>query len=42
MKKQDRGVFQYIIMMKQIIKEMEFDNFISDRTVFDILAYSKD
>jgi hypothetical protein len=28
--------------MKQIIKEMEFDNFISDRTVFDILAYSKD
>ena len=36
----DRWIFQYIIMMKQIIKEMELDNFISDRTVFDALVYS--
>lgn len=41
MNKKDRGVFQYIIMMSQIIKEKEQLNFISDRTVFDILAYSK-
>jgi len=40
MKENDRLVFQYIIMMKQIIEESKHSHFISDRTVFDIMAYS--
>jgi len=40
MKDFDKVVFQYIIMMKQIIEESKHSHFISDRTVFDIMAYS--
>ena len=33
--------FQKIVLIKQIIKEKEYEKFISDRTVYDILAYSR-
>jgi hypothetical protein len=41
MKGLDKVVFQYIVMMKQIILEKTFTNFISDRTVFDVMSYSE-
>jgi hypothetical protein len=41
MKANDRLVFQYIIMMKQIIEENKNNHFISDRTIYDIMAYSE-
>ena len=42
MNKKERELFQRLIFTKQVSKEIELEDFITDRTLFDVLAYSMD